>query len=822
MPVNAQRIYERIWSYTGQFAAGDDITRSDHDTHDGDLEDGINAALSATPHPTTASGIAATSDTDVFWVRDSTSIRKYTNNAGVAELQETVAFQSSVDLRQVSFISRAAFVAADLSAFADGTVVMVAGKFWLKSTGETDYSKNDWTPIDVLTATVMQYWADNLINGEETPPIDGVIYRKDSTATGDDSAVHHLSVDGFRPAAQAVTPEMFGAANDGVTDDTLAWNNALQYAAQETAAEDADDLPYIFRSNGEYRIQGTIGAYGRVRMETGDTTLVCTGISTANLTEILENPTGTTVPQASGKYVIFDTKDMGRSYHSGNLHIQVYNPGAMDGEGQAGVPQNIVGISTSEGASRAIVWGRIRMTGVYHPFWQGDQRGTGQTNLPYTGMYIEYLEEFFCGPSIGGQSGNFTDDVYIEKWDKTRCFGRSIWRVTSLHMGNFFCSGKNQSGSNANHDAETTTAGTTAGSNTVTFSAANAYIDVGTVLAIDGAGLNLTGGGIWHLCEVEEVLSATSVRVDLAPEVTVATGELILDPPSMLIETTNCTFNEAYGEEILANLFQISNRGAIQGLVRQSEGTVSGFYGTPILVKPTNNAAVDIALHNRGTNSNNTKYAVGVGVLRENVSDRTAARVTVSSQYARDAVTVNRPIGIVVLRDADVPSGFTEASGQYNRELLLETAYAGARVTQQRFAPGNDAFSIGQDGNVEYTQIAVIDDWGSPIGNVSGPSSSLITKTPGATGRIQIAASPSTRYCLTFAYSSFTSGTPAIQAYDSGGTIIGDTIVTLPNADDRYKVHFDTPAGTATIRINAFENSEWVLNELTLRQVIDT
>ena len=669
------------------------------------------------------------------------------------------------------------------------------------------------------------------------------------------TACDDLGIANIDPAGLEVTPEHFGAANTGEAsdgDDAPFISKAMLFCHQQFGTVKkvltlkTSGWYYINSTFGPSEAEGSIGQ-GRMHWDSGDTTFRCEDVTAAGLRKIKENPQGTSVAVDSTKGVIFNTRRMEQCWHTGNVHFFVAVPPNMRLENKSLIPVDVVAMAAAEGISPRNRWGRLRFSGCYHPFWQGDHRGTGTRNLSYTGMSIEFMEEFMCGPIVGGQGGNMFDDVGIEQWTRLRCFGTTIIRIGTMRVGGWFNNGKNQNRTNSGNgaDSELVSVTTTGGSTTINLSGA-LDIPVGMKIGIRGADMNLAGtinpantdpdatDAIFFMGQIASKTSDTEYELDRPVPRGVANSELICDLSDMVVESGDLIFGEIYAEEIHYCPIRVRFNGRVTGNLRWSQGEWGAVYGVGMIVESHTHARVDIGLHSRSANNPNLRYNVGVASLRNSsTQEYNAVGVNVRSGYSRAAHDKSKLVSIIQLVDSDIFPGFENAnfgasnpaSSLYNPELNLVSHYADVTVQQQSHSEGADAYSRGGDGNVEYSYEASrgsfnIGDLVSRRGNVADTAPTL-TKTAGADGGATFNVTGGLRYMFIVGFESFTSGAPTLAFFDGGGVVISDVRVIATWTGSRVKMHIDVPASAATVELQGFQSSVWVCNEFTGAVVID-
>ncbi len=610
-----------------------------------------------------------------------------------------------------------------------------------------------------------------------------------------------------------ITPEAFGADPTGVVDSTAAFNAAMQFAV-------ASKRPG--RSSGIYKMSGTLTPGGRYVWDWGDTQLnwaaaANSGATITGFTEIMENPTGSATPQGSGKRVLFNTAGCTDSVNAGVLTITGATVPNMRLANRSAVNAAVVAISAASGSSGNIVWSKLMIFGCGHALWQGDQRGTAPNILPYTRWVLDYLHIQYClQPIVSGQSGNGLDDMWISNLRMTRNAGTSIVRGTDLSGGIAFLNGLAPSDA---QDYEAQTIATTAASAAVTLSADNAGIVVGTVLAIDAAGLNKAGGAITLVAKVT-AKAGTAVTLDKPVPVTAAAARFACNPPEMLLQTSSWHFARTYLEELHLNAMRLADEAAVYGGVKVSNGDLSGYYDCGILLQ--NNSRAEISLHEKSANNAKLRAVVGVASTRTGALYSTnCALVSVPTDFV--TATVNSdPLMIVTLAAADLPAGAdADASAEHNGNLVLSASFTdGVRHYQRGGTWGAGvAWAPGQSGALELGPAALITA-ATASGNCSAPAGGTSVKTAGGTGYLQHAGIVAgKKYRITINISVATNITGQVRWHNAGALIGAGTFACRPGVG-RYVIYQTAPATANQMRFFANTAEDFTITELTIAEVL--
>jgi hypothetical protein len=632
---------------------------------------------------------------------------------------------------------------------------------------------------------------------------DGFAYK---VAAPDADDAHVVTEGGVKlyVAGPRVSVDAFGADPTGEADSTEAFNRALKFCA-------AKDVPGY--SSGRYRITGTLGPGGRYTWDWGSTTLDFSGAPQGSLTEVLENPKGSSRPKPAGKYVLFDTKGCNAAVNTGSLSIIGSSPGDMKLASRTMIPANIVAITASEGSSADMTWGTLMLQGCDYGLWQGDQRGSALNILPYTRWQINYLKIQFCiHPLESGSSGNGFDDTFFSEVRLTRNGASGVLRGTDIGGGIAFINGLDP-----NEDTEDQTVATTAGDPNVRLSTENPDIRAGTVIVIRNAMLNKAGEHCDFVARVKQK-SGNLLTLDRAPEVTHRGAEFLCNPPSIILATTQWRFQQTYLEEMHDIPMKLANRSAIYGLVKISNGSISSRYDCGIMLAESSLAK--IVLHATSSNNRKVKAVVGVASVREQDRYNTnSADITVLGRY--EEATVNSdPLKIIELQPDDIPVGYSkDASNEINPNLTLVAQFLDGTRQYQRHgaAKGKPAYSIGGNGMLEL---------GAPIaleratfgGTMSDPARSRPVKARGGIGYLEQQVAGGRRYRIAVTLSSFEAGAPGIHWYGSGERISAEAIITRRGG--RAILFADAPEGADHLRFFAGKSDAYTIDEFTVAEVL--
>lgn len=632
---------------------------------------------------------------------------------------------------------------------------------------------------------------------------DGFTYKVARAGASDAHVVTKSGVPLYVTGRQ-VSADAFGADPTGRQDSTEAFNRALKFCA-------ARGVPGY--SSGRYRISGTLAPAGRYRWDWGETVLDFTSATKEALTEIKANPQGSSTPQPSGKYVLFDTRGCGEAVNTGSLTINGSTPGNMKLASRAAIPADIVAITASEGMSADATWGTLVLQGCGHGLWQGDQRGSAPNILPYTRWQINYLKIQFCiHPIESGFSGNGLDDTFFSELRLTRNGGRSVLRGTDIGGGVAFINGL------APHaDVESQKAATKAGSPQVTLSTGNPDIGPGSVIVIRNAAMNKAGGPCDFVARVM-AKSGTALTLDRAPEVTQRGADILCDPPEVMLSTTQWRFQQTYLEEIHNVPMMLTNRSAIYGIIKISNGHISSRYDCGIVL--IDRSLAKIALHAVSSNNTKVKSVVGVASFRNNaIYNSNSVELYVPDTYIRSTINSD-PVRIISAIHGDMPGEYSEdASECLNQSLSLTANFLdGTRIYQRHGSlGGKPAYTVGGDGSLELGPPAVLRS-AAFGGGMSSPAAGSSVKARGSDGYLQHPAVGGKRYRITTTFSTFDGGRPSIQWYGNGALVATEVIIARGRG--RAILFADAPEGIDHVRLVGGEGDAYTIGELTVAEVL--
>lgn len=606
-----------------------------------------------------------------------------------------------------------------------------------------------------------------------------------------------------------VTPEHF--SNDLSSDATDALNAALQFSA---------DFDVQGRSSGNYKITGTIAPGGPYSWDWGNTQLLWIGSDITTLTEVLFNPNGSTEPEPSGKYVLFDTKDCTGASNAGLLKIRGSSPGTMTISNRATIPADMVAITASSGFSPDMIWEGLSIFGCGHGLWQGDQRGSATNILPYTRWSVRYLKIQFCLVAInGGAAGNAFDDGNWNNVRLTRNANNGTIRT------DFVCNSIFLNGLGFHKDSEGQTISTVAGSTTATLSVGSPHLSAGDIICIEGANDNAAGSNpIPHVTYVV-ARSGTNVTLETPADRSTTGAKFILNPPSLVLNNASLIAQHIYAEECHDTPIQLQNQSIVEAQsLKFSDGLMGARYNTPLLITGTMDTAVVANLHDRAINCDEVKAIVGVSNLVTSGGDAGSGMVNLTVRASREAWVNSQPVRVVALEDDHLGTNLNAvptAGNGYNVSVANTNGHVQYMVgqvgTQEAYATGaQGGFEVGPNlrATADLTGI-------SNTGQCQAASGGTASKTAGGTGHWFAPAplEPGDRMRVDVTADAQTAGTCTLTIYDSAGAGPGTTIASFEQVSGpgRSVIFFDVPAGSTADRIGFLCSG---LSDITLSRFV--
>jgi hypothetical protein len=622
-----------------------------------------------------------------------------------------------------------------------------------------------------------------------TQTVDGRQY----TYVGPGYADGPADLPGWMPV-EPVTPEHF--ANDLSIDATAPFNAALQFAA-------AFDVPG--RSAGAYLISGTLTPGGPYRWDWSNTELVWTGGQTLTaLTEVMFNPLGSTTPQPSGKYVLFDTKNCTGATNAGLLTLRGVGPGNMSSANRGLIPPNLVAITASESGSADMIWEGLSILGCGHGLWQGDQRGSAPNILPYTRWSVRYLKIQFCLEAInGGMSGNAFDDGNWSNVRLTRNADNGTLRTDFVGNSIFL------NGMVFNNDSEPQRIATTAGSTTATLTAHSPYVTAGTVICIQNANQNLSGSNTIPLVTRIAARSGNQITLETPADRTVTGARFIVNPPSFRLFNAALIAQHLYVEQCHNAPIELQDHSVVETQsLKVSDGVIAARYNTPILVTGFRDTAILAVLHDRSVNSDEIKGIVGVSNLTDGAGTEGGGLVELTVQAGRDVWVNSQParvidletdhLGVLVNNTACAGNGYNVAMRCTDGHVQYMVGQPGTRQAYRTGAQGGFEVGANLRGAEDMTGIAATGQCGAAAGGVAA-------KTPGGTGEwyAPVTLTPGARMRVDVTVDAQTAGTCMLTLYDSAGAGAGTPVAGFEQVrgPGRKVIFFDVPAGGDADRV---------------------
>ncbi|MEP4196183.1 MAG: hypothetical protein ABJL99_11190 [Aliishimia sp.] len=597
---------------------------------------------------------------------------------------------------------------------------------------------------------------------------------------------------GWQPEG-IVTPEHF--ASDLSVDATYAVNAALQFSA-------TFDRPG--RSSGDYRLTGTIAPGGTYNWDWGNTQLLWVGSDVTTLTEVMFNPDGSTTPQPSGKYTLFDTKDCTSSVNTGLLNIRGISPGNMGMSNRAFIPDALIAITASENSSADMIWDGLSILGCGQGLWQGDQRGSAANILPYTRWSVRYLKIQFCLNAInGGSSGNAFDDGNWNNVRLTRNENNGTIRT------DFVCNSIFLNGLNFEKDKEPQTLFTTAGSTTATLSVGSPYISEGDIICVEDANRDFGDTNSIPFVSRIAARNGTTLTLESAPERTLTNAVFVINPPSLLLSNASLVAQHVYAEECHDTPIRLHNQAVLDcQSLKLSDGLLGARYNTAVILTGLAETAVIANLHDRSIDNDELKAIVGVSNLVDPGVSFGDCLVDLTVRASRGAWSKSQPVRVIDLESDHLGTwqNNTGCLGEgYNVSLSCtdgRTQYMIGKVGTQ------EAYTVGQRGGFEAGSNLRNDDDMTGIsrtGNCQAATGGTAVKVPGGVGNwyapVPISAGERLRVDVTV--DSFTSGTCTVALFDSAGGTPGTVTASFEHlaGTGRKVVFLDVPAGSTADRI---------------------
>ncbi len=619
---------------------------------------------------------------------------------------------------------------------------------------------------------------------------------------------------GWKPVAP-VTPEHF--ANDLSGDATAALNAALQFAV-------AFDEPG--RSSGDYLISGTLTPGGPYSWDWANTQLVWTGgQNLSGLTEVMFNPPGTTTPQPSGKYVLFDTKACTGATNAGLLKIRGSSPGNMSIPNRGLVPPDLVAITASEGTSADIIWEGLSIFGCGHGLWQGDQRGSAPNILPYTRWSVRYFKVQFCLEAInGGVAGNAFDDGNWNNVRLTRNADNGVVRT------DFVCNSFFLNGLVFLRDSEAQGISTTAGSTIATLSAHTPHADAGEVICIENANESLSGNNAIPLVTRIVARNGNDLTLEAPADRSVSGARFIVNPPSFRLFNASLIAQHVYIEQCHDAPIEMQDQSVIETQsLKVSDGLIAARYNAPLLVTGLRDTAVLAVLHDRTINCDEVKAIVGVSNLADAGGNEGGGLVELTVRAGSDVWVHSAPVrvidleldhlGAMVNNTASTGNGYNVAMKSTDGLVQYMVGQPGTRQAYTTGAQGGFELGANQRATEDMTGIDATGQCGAASGGVA-------TKTPGGTGNWYAPAvlTPGSRMRVDVTVDAQTDGTCTLVLLDGAGPGAGTGVASYERVTGpgRKVIFFDVPDGVTADRIGFFcsDSCDITLSRFVIQRVL--
>lgn len=598
---------------------------------------------------------------------------------------------------------------------------------------------------------------------------------------------------GWRPEG-IVTPEHF--ANDLSTDATAALNAALQFAS-------VNDVPG--RCSGNYPVTGSIAPGGLYYWDWGNTEIRWVGSDVTALDEVLFNPLGSTEPQPSGKYVLFNTKGCTGSVNKGLLQLRGFSPGNMQLANRVNLPIELVAITTTEGFSADMIWDGLVILGCGHGLWQGDQRGSAPNILPYTRWSVRYLKIQFCIHALmGGESGNAFDDG---NWNNIRLTRN---RDNGTIRTDFVCGSIFLNGLNFAKDKEPQTIAITAGSTTATLSASNNLIGMGSVICVKDGNRNPSDTNSIPFVTRVVSKSGNTLTLENAPDRTKSAASLVVNPPSLLLTNASLIAQHVYAEENHDAAIRLHDESLLEcQSLKLSDGIIGARYNTPIIMTGLSETSITANLHDRTVNNDEVKAIIGVSNLELPGVRFGNGLVDMTVRAPRSVWVNSQPIKVVELETDHLGPSVVNNTYSCGEGYNVSVNSADGRTQYKVGKVGtHEAYTTGQMGGFEVGPNLRSNDDMTGIGRTGkcvAPSGGTSVKTPDGTGNwyASVPLSPGARLRVEAMITSFTSGTCTLALFDSAGGAPGTVVATFERIQGtgRKMVFLDVPAGSTADRI---------------------
>lgn len=394
----------------------------------------------------------------------------------------------------------------------------------------------------------------------------------------------------------------------------------------------------------------------------------------------------------------------------------------------------------------------------------------------------------------------------------TQNSGKSWIRASDLGGGVAFLNGLDP-----DLDFEAQTLTTTAGSATVTLSADNALLAAGMTIVVKGGGLNKIGNPIDLAAQVT-AKDGLTLTLERAVEVTLIGAQFYASPPSMMLHSSIWRFDQTYLEEIHEQALWATNRSSVLGIIKVSNGHLSGRGDCGVLLQE--GCRADVSIHPKVVDAKQVKRVVGAFSGRTGTTYSSAwARVLVPAEMS--FVTASDPVGIVAR-----PAGYawgsfpTEASGDDNPNLNLFADFADAALIYQRHGtPTKVARALRSNMEPELTAPLTIAT-ARPIGAFS-LIGSRFAKASGGTGRLIHPVAAGKTYRVTVAFSAITSMAAVLRWTNSDVDAAVEMVVARGTTPTRRVVYVTAPdSGVNGIALAASNTEVFEVTEFAVAEVL--
>ncbi len=639
------------------------------------------------------------------------------------------------------------------------------------------------------------------------------IEGRDYVFMGDGFTDGPADLPGWRPEG-LITPEHF--SSDLTADATPAFNEAMLYAV-------SNNLPG--RSSGVYTFFGTLAPGGQYNWDWGNTQINWGGGDVTALTQVLYNPLGSTEPQPSGKYVIFDTNGCEGSINTGLLRIRGVSIGKMTMYQRSLIPSNLVAITASEGSSADMIWDGLSILGCGHGLWQGDQRGSAQNILPYTRWSVRFLLIKFCLVAInGGSSGNSFDDGNWNNIRLTRNQNNGTIRT------DFVCNSIFLNGLNFKNDIETPTITTSAGSTLAMLSVGTPYVKTGDVICIEDGNLDLSGTTpIPFVTRIAE-RNGTILTLESAPDRTISGLNFIVNPPSFLMTNASLIAQHVYAEECHDTPINLLNESVIEcQSLKFSNGIIAARYNAPLAITGIRDTAVIANLHDRSVNNDKLKSIVGVSNLDDGSGNGGSSLIELTARTKRDVWVNSVPVRVINL-ESDHLGGLTNTEGASGDGYNVVVQGSDGRTQYMIGHLGTkEAYNVGRAGGFEVGPNLRAEETMTGIertGGCQASSGGAAVKSAGSAGSwyADVAVSAGDRVRVDLTLDAFTAGSCTVTLYDSAGGNPGTAVASFEhvNGTGRKTVFFDVPAGSTADRVglNCAAAADLTISRFVVQKVL--